>query len=223
MEVIPAVELSSQLGDREVHILGYFIDVRNKTLRSTLTRLQRSRRARLEEILAKLSRHNINIDPGLILSGVKGHSVGRLHVAEILIENGHSSSLYEVFRDFLGPEGKAFVPKERLSVKDAMELVHSAGGAAVLAHPGGFFTPEEVCSFAECGLDGIEAYYPSHSEITTLKWLEVARGNDLVVTGGSDFHGRSVSETPLGAVRIPRSKVEALRERSRRYAVGRLS
>ncbi len=218
VEVIPGVELSAAHEEREAHVLGYFIDVTNAALRARLGELQNRRLARLDIILAKLREHDIHIDPAVILDVAAG-SVGRLHVAERLVADGHAANVYMAFRDYLGPAGKAYVPKMRLSVRDAVALIHEAGGAAVLAHPGNFFTDDEARSFAAVGLDGLEAHYPSHAPADTARWLALAETLGLVVTGGSDFHGRSVSETDLGAAKVTREHVNLLRERSARYGV----
>lgn len=222
VEVVPGVELSSQFGPtREVHILGYFLDITSERLRATLADLQKNRRARLHAILEKLSEANIDLDPRDLLDMAEGTSVGRLHVAELLIEKGHVGSMYEAFRNFLGPEGTAFVPKTRLSVPDAIELVHSSGGAAVLAHPGSTFTADEIRSFAADGLDGIEAHYPRHTLAETENSIRLSAELNMIVTGGSDFHGRRASDIPLGAVRISRTDVDKLRDRSAAYGVRR--
>ncbi len=220
VELVSGVELSAELGAREVHILGYYINPDDEKLRVTLEGLQKMRRARLHAILEKLSEMKIDIDPQEVLDIAAGASVGRLHVAELLIDKGHVNTLYEAFRNFLGPEGKAFVPKTRFSVYEAIELLHSAGGAAVLAHPGYVFAPVEVRGFAREGLDGIEAYYPRHSPGDTAQALSLAEELDMVATGGSDFHGRRSTEVPLGASRVSREHVEKLYQRSRRYAAG---
>jgi predicted metal-dependent phosphoesterase TrpH len=223
VEVIPGVELSAELGAREVHILGYYMNPSDERLQGTLTRLQQKRRERIDAILTKLAEFKIDIDPQEVLDVASGASVGRLHVAELLIDKGHAASLYEAFRYFLGPEGKAFVPKTRFSVAEAIEILHAAGGAAVLAHPGIVFAPVEIRSFARDGLDGIEAYYPRHAPSDVSQALALAEELSLVVTGGSDFHGRRSTDLPIGAARVTREEVDKLYQRSRRYAAGRVS
>jgi len=221
VRAVPGVELSAEWGAREAHILGYYIDPRDSHLGETLGALQEKRRERLQVILKKLNELAVDIDPQEILDMAAGGSVGRLHIAETLIEKGYAGSVYQAFRDFLGPEGKAFVPKTRISVPEAIEIVHAAGGAAVLAHPGFIFAPDEVREFARDGLDGIEAYYPRHSQSDVTQALKLAEELHLVVTGGSDFHGRSSNDVPIGATRVTRDDVARLCERSRRYGAGR--
>jgi len=223
IEVIPGIELSAYLGEREVHVLGYFLDTANAELRETLKTLRQKRRARAFHIIRMLAAQEIDIAPADVFDSAGDTSVSRLHLAEILIDNGHSANLYEAFRDFLGPRGAAFVPKPNFSVAQAVEQVHSAGGAAVLAHPRNVFTFEEVAGFAAVGLDGIEAHYPTHKASEVARWVEAAKRLGLVATGGSDFHGRRHLNTPLGAARIPRESVDALFERSGPNAIRRIA
>jgi predicted metal-dependent phosphoesterase TrpH len=223
VEIIPGVELSAYFEAREVHILGYFVDPEDVPLRATLKSLQQKRRARAYSILRMLAARNINITPQEVFEIASGSSVSRLHVAELLIEGGHSANLYEAFRDFLGPEGAAFVPKPIFTVEQAIEIAHCAGGVAVLAHPRGNFTFDQVAMFAERGLDGIEAHYPNHSPLEEKECIEVAARLGLVATGGSDFHGRRYLDTPIGAARTDPESVERLFERSRPNGVRRLS
>ncbi len=223
LEIIPGVELSASFEGREVHILGYFVEPGNRALRETLKSLQQKRRARLFTILRKLAEKDVEIRAADVFNSAGDGSISRLHVAEALIDGGHSANLYEAFRDYLGPEGAAFVPKPNLSVAEAVHIAHSAGGVAVLAHPGSGFLAEEVESFADAGLDGIEACYPSHSLNETALHNALAERLGLVVTGGSDFHGRRYADTPIGAARVDRDTVEKLFERTGRNAVRRLA
>jgi 3',5'-nucleoside bisphosphate phosphatase len=222
IEVVPGVELSAELGEREVHVLGYFLDVKNAALVATLTGLREKRRRRIESIADRLAELNVNIDTGGILAVGEGSSVGRLHVAELLINHGYSTNVYQAFRDYLGPYGKAFVPKARLKTAEAIGLIHSSGGAAILAHPGSFFTVDEVRIFVNEGLDGIEAVYPAHSPADTEMWMGFARDNGLLTTAGSDFHGRGI-ENKLGLVKTTRENVQVLQARSQKYGVRRVS
>ncbi|MHC4712379.1 MAG: PHP domain-containing protein [Planctomycetota bacterium] len=223
LEIVPGVELSASFEGREVHILGYFIEVGNETLREMLKSLQQKRKARLFTILRKLAEENVEIRAADVFSSAGDGSISRLHVAEALIDGGHSANLYEAFRDYLGPEGAAFVPKPNLTVAEAVRIAHSAGGTAVLAHPGSNFSAEEIESFAAAGLDGIETCYPSHSLEETARHSALAEKLGLVITGGSDFHGRRYADTPIGAARVDRETVERLFERTGRNALRRLA
>jgi len=221
VEVIRGLELSTQLEDREAHILGYFVDTESAALRRQLHLIQRKRRARIHSMVRKLAGQKIDITAPQVFELSGDGSVGRLHLAELLIDHGHSANVYEAFRDFLGPEGSAFVPRPRLSAAEAIRIIHEAGGAAVLAHPRSNFSFEEIEGFADAGLDGIEAHYARHSLEQVEFALEAAGKLDLVATGGSDFHGRRCIQTAIGAARVSRETVRELEERSRKYAAKR--
>lgn len=223
VEVVPGVELSAYHDEREVHILGYFVDPSDASLRATLGELQKKRRARAFSIIRKLAGENVAISPDEVFQAAQGCSISRLHVAEVLIENGHSSNLYEAFRDFLGPDGSAFVAKPHFTVREAIEMIRSAGGAAVLAHPRSNFSYDEISSFVESGLSGIETYYPTHSGEDTTRCRRIADELGIVPTGGSDFHGRRFANTAIGTQRVERQTVEQLYERAGPNAVRRLS
>jgi predicted metal-dependent phosphoesterase TrpH len=222
IEVIPGAELSAYYNEREVHILGYFLDPEDEELVTVLKQLQQKRRARAFSIIRKLAERNVDIPASEVFKIAGGDSVSRLHVAELLIENGHSANLYEAFRDWLGPAGAAFVAKPHFTVAEAIEIIHRAGGAAVLAHPRSSFTPEEAGVFAAWGLDGVETQYPTHSTKDTQKWGSFCDEQGLVATGGSDFHGRRHLDTPIGAARVTRETVERLFERAGDNAVRRI-
>lgn len=223
VEVVPGVELSAYHDEREVHILGYFVDPSDASLRATLDGLQKKRRARAFSIIRKLAGEDVSINPDEVFQAASGCSVSRLHVAEVLIENGHSANLYEAFRDFLGPDGSAFVAKPRFTVREAIDMIRSAGGTAVLAHPRGDFSFDEMSLFVESGLSGIETYYPSHRGEDITRCRRIADDLGIIATGGSDFHGRRFAVTPIGSQRVERQTVEQLYERAGPNAVRRLS
>lgn len=223
LEVIPGAELSASHEGREVHILAYFIDPAREDLRTQLHMLQRKRRSRLFTILRKLAEHEVEIQASDVFNSAGGGSISRLHVAEALIDGGHVANLYEAFRDYLGPDGAAYVPKPYFTVAEATRLIHDAGGAAVLAHPGDNFTVDQIAAFARDGLDGIEVSYPSHTFEETALHRELAARLNLVATGGSDFHGRRHADTPIGAAKVSREVVERLFERTGKNAVRRLA
>lgn len=223
VEVIAGVELTAYFREREVHILGYFVDTGNAALCSMLRTLRKKRRARAYTIVRMLAEQDIDIPAGELFNLAGDASISRLHVAELLIDKGHRDNLYQVFRDFLGPEGSAFVRKPHFEVEEAIEIAHEAGGAAVLAHPRSNYAREDIGLFVEAGLDGIETFYPSHRKFEVDACLDIAAEFDLVATGGSDFHGRRYIDTPIGAMRVGRETVTKLFERSGRYASGRLS
>ncbi len=214
VEVVPGIEISVDLGEAEMHLLGYFIDYRDRELLARLSYLRdiRSRRAaRMLEILAGMG---IPLDLEALLPGQITGSVGRLHIALALVRAGHVRSPGEAFARYIGNDGPAYVPKLKLEVPEAMDMILRAGGVPVLAHPGQFNRDEMIPDLIDRGLAGLEAYYPSHSRFEVNHYLELARHYGLVATGGSDFHGLNKENVRIAAAVAPYSAVEELRARA---------
>lgn len=186
--IIAGIELSTWL-DREVHLLGYFIDPDHPQLAETARRQQGARVRRLRAICDRLAALGFPLDAEAILAANPGN-VGRPHIARAMVAAGYARTTDEVFDRFLGNNGPAYVPIERLSTTTAIEIVHAAGGVAVLAHPGVDDLTDAVPELARAGLDGLEVDHPAHARSTRDRLRTLARAHDLVPTGGSDFHRR---------------------------------
>lgn len=191
IQVIPGIELSTEEADEEIHILGYYIDYESSFLQKILDELKLARVQRTKEIIHCLQQ----MDFALTWDEVKGvaagaSSIGRPHVARVMVEKGYASSIEQVFAQWIGPGGPAFVKRYKLSSAKAVEIIHSAGGLAFLAHPGllakGIETAEKIIPL---GLDGIEVFNPEHSEIQIEEFMALAKREDLYISGGSDCHG----------------------------------
>jgi predicted metal-dependent phosphoesterase TrpH len=138
-------------------------------------------------------------------------SPGRPHVARALVNAGLCGSLDEAFERFLKKNRPAWVPKAKMSAGKGIELIHQAGGLAVMAHPGLNRTDESIPALVEAGLDGIECFHTKHSTATSEHYLELADRFRLLVTGGSDCHGRSKGRPLIGTVRLPYDHVVKLK------------
>ena len=199
---IPAVELSAEVPPapgvggppRSVHLLGYWIRDTDNPLTRELDRLRTARRDRAAAMLAKVNAHGADIDIDAVIATAGVASVGRPHVARAMVAAGVVETTGQAFRDWLGEDGPAYVPKGALDPVRAVELIRSAGGAAVLAHPtwGGISRPllEAMCT---AGLAGIESPKPAHDPGGAVTWHRMAAARDLVITHGSDFHGTAQS------------------------------
>lgn len=206
-KLVPGVELSIDYelkGQGHLHLLGLFIDHNNKTLKKSLKILKEARQSRILQMADKMNRLGHNISEEDIKQKVRQGSAGRPHIAQILIEKGIVNSLYEAFKKYLSKGRPAYVPKVKLKIEPAIDLIHSAGGIAILAHPYslGFSNyprlGQEILKLKDYGLDGIEVYYTNHDQYLT-KWLkEFAESNELLISGGSDFHGSAKPNTKLG-------------------------
>lgn len=186
---ISGVELTTHVQDKEIHLLSYGIDPLHEELNEKLNKLQKSREKRAEIIVSKLAEHDINLDMENIKKKAKGASITRPHIAKEMLEGGYIKNYKEAFDQYIGDNLPAFEGKEKFEIKDAIELVHRAGGKTVVAHPGKYVTKEEMRYMINCGLDGIEVLHPSHSSYYIRYWRRWCIENKLIATGGSDYHG----------------------------------
>ena len=227
--VVPGVEMSAYTpgpdGEREfeLHILGYFIDFHNEDLVEELKRLRKIRIERIRKIAARLNECGIEIEAERIIKE-NYSTVGRLHVALKLVEMGVCKDVEDAFNKFLGSDGPAYVPKDKLTVSRTIELIHKAGGCAVLAHPGlDNGTPDLIEDLTEEGIDGIEVHYPEHDSDTEALWMRVAQEKGLIVTGGSDFHGDAAAQITIGQETVSFAEISSLLERSKQYGPNKQS
>jgi predicted metal-dependent phosphoesterase TrpH len=209
---IPGVELSTDVPHGEVHLLGYFLDWRNPRFQDRLARLRRSRLERGQKMLAKLKRLGIDVPWQRVKEIAGDGAVGRPHIALAMLEAGHISSLEEAFERYLGRNGPAYVEREKIAATEAVELITSASGLPVLAHPRDLQNLESlVVELKEAALIGIEVYYQDYDQQTIERLLAVARQHDLLPLGGSDFHGiGGAHERDLGDIPFPFEPVQQL-------------
>ncbi len=212
LEVLPGIELSAEYENVEIHILGYLLDYQNKELRLRLDILKKNRRERIYKITDKLKAIGADLSPEAVLNLAGKGTVGRLHVARALVKEGLVENVFEAFQKYIGDKGPAYVLGFKLSPREAIQLILDAGGIPVLAHP--YTIPDDglILEFIKYGLMGLEAYYPEHSQSMINFYLELARNNNLLVTGGSDCHGNAKSEIKIGSLRIPYELVEILKQ-----------
>jgi hypothetical protein len=220
LEVIPGCELSIDYSRGQMHLLGLWLPVRPERLNDTLSRLRELRHSRNERILAKLAQLGINIDYGEVKELAGDASIGRPHIARLLMEKNIVGSINEAFAEFIGPHGKAYVPKDKLGPEKAIEVLKDEQATVLLAHPYSLeLAPQELEAELQrlkgLGLDGLEAYYPEHSADETALYIELASRLDLLVSGGTDFHGSVKPDIELGRGRggldLPYSLVEGLK------------
>ncbi len=214
IEFVPGTELTAEQDDHELHVLGYFFDVRNPRLLVELARFQTVRQNRIREMVARLNRVNVPLTADEVFALANCRSPGRPHVARALVKAGLCGSLDEAFERFLKKNRPAWVPKFKMSAHDAIELIHHAGGVAVMAHPGLNHNDEVIPSMVEAGLDGLECFHTKHSTSITEHYLEMADRFHLLVTGGSDCHGMSKGKPLIGTVKVPYQHVEQLKARA---------
>lgn len=220
LRLIPGIELSAESNGSEVHLLGYFIDIRDADFQARLARMRDWRVDAARRTVEKLATLGIQISWDRVQELADG-VVGRPHVARAMMEAGYIKSMQEAFERYLGDNGIARVPREKLTAVDALELVHALGGAAVLAHPRTVTEVDRVVAeLAQSGLDGIEVYAEKYMPDQRAQFHKVARKHGLIECGGSDYHANgNESEVIPGAPGVlgpPLEVPEQLEARARR-------
>lgn len=213
IEFIPGAELTAEVDGQEVHILGYWLDTKSGPLRDELLRFQGIRQRRIRDMVARLNENGVGLSEALVLSIANCEAPGRLHVARALVQQGYARDYDHAFDRFLKRGRAGFVPKARMGSREAVGLIHDAGGVAVLAHPGIYRNDGLIPRLKESGVDGLECWHTKHSAADSEGYARRAAELDLVATGGSDCHGMAKGRPLIGQVKLPYSQVEALRER----------
>lgn len=201
LEFIPGIELNTEAGASEVHILGYFIDYNHAEFKARLMEIRGQRQLRAQKIIHKLDELGLKISYEKVVSMAGSDLIGRPHVAMAMVEAGFAENIGQAFTDYLAKGKPAYVSRYKFLPQEAIGLIKAAGGIAVLAHPGLIEDQTQVQNIVEAGIDGLEVYYPQHSEQQIKNYLLLAREKDLLITGGSDYHGPGSSEnrSQLGA------------------------
>lgn len=188
--IIAGIELGCFYDQEEVHILGYFIDYNNTELLNELDKLKTSRWKRGIEIIKKLNDLGIKLNMDSILSEAEASGfIGRALIARKLVSEGYVNSIKEAFDKYLDVGKPAYVKRYQLSIKDTIDLIHSVDGISVLAHPG-LLSNKDIMTFCvKQGIMGIECYHTKHTKEDEKYFIKFAIENNLIITGGSDFHG----------------------------------
>lgn len=212
VELVPGVELSVTVGDREVHLLGYGFDPAHAGLRAHLAQFADARRERAQQMVDKLNAHGIALSFEAVQEAAgAAQSIGRPHVAMALVAAGHVASHDEAFEQYLHRDGPAYADKPAFPAEDALDLLHAAGGIGVLAHPGHWTSGRTLHLLRRAGLDGIEVWHSSHDAPLAAYYERLGRDVDLALTGGSDYHGhRSGDEERFGAYGLTRIQWKAV-------------
>jgi len=212
LSVIPGIEISTDIPQGEVHILGYFIDYKDPEFLTWLDKFKNSRRRRAEQMVAKLADLAVPVEWKRVLELAGTSTIGRPHIAQAIMEKGYVSSFKEAFDEYLGHGKPAYVEREKMIPTDAVGIIIRAKGLAVLAHPLTTEDPEGLVEeLKPAGLVGLEAYYDGYSAEEVEGLVALAQNHDLVATGGSDFHGiEPEEETAIGGADVPLEAAERL-------------
>ncbi|KGK86685.1 histidinol phosphatase [Desulfosporosinus sp. HMP52] len=189
IEVLQGVELNTDWNGQEVHILGYALDNTSAKLNEQLKSLREARELRMQDILKCLATLDIELHDEEVRKLSQGDSIGRPHIAQALVERGIVRDTREAFERYLGRGAPAYVPRYKISTEEGIRLVREAQGVAVLAHPGMQGLDDEIPVWAKMGLQGLEVRHSEHSEEDVRRYAAIAQQYELIMTGGSDFHG----------------------------------
>jgi len=193
--LIPAIELSVAFPKGDFHLLGYGIQYENQDFRDRLARLQSIREDRIRLIIDRLNLAGVKLTYRDVQLESSGSSLGKPHVARALVKNGYAMDVHTALKTYLKQGMPGYVPKEKLTPESAFDLIKSAGGLTVVAHPKSLNgeDPAEydriIQMFVSHGIAGIEVYATLHGDQDVKMFNELAQRYDLIVTGGSDFHG----------------------------------
>ena len=211
IELLTGIEMSASTEGAEVHMLGHLIDRNNGPLKEHL-RIQQARRVeRVKEMVAKLRTVGVTIEAEEVLALAEQGTVGRPHVAKILMKHGYIKEVPEAFQKYIGTKNPGFVPGSPMAPGTVIQLIRRAGGVPVLAHPIFLENDALIEQFVADGLVGLEVYHSSHNQEQILHYERLADRLKLLKTGGSDYHGIPKEGLPVGAVKVPYELVEKLK------------
>ncbi len=220
LKVIPGIECAVEFNGKSLHILGYNVDIESEDFNRKIISVANERKERNIKMLNKLENLNINLTLDDLAEGTPaGTTITRAHFANAMLRKGYISSRNEAFSKYIGNDGPAYVPRENFTIEDCINMIHKAGGRAVLAHPllYGYSrseTTDLIRILAKSGLDGVETIYTTHTPQDTNHLLQVCETLNLFPTGGSDFHGENKPGTKLGfghgGLKVPEEFLKAI-------------
>jgi hypothetical protein len=203
VHVVAGVELSAYQGDDEVHLLGLHLNAVDK-MHDALEAFRDARVSRGRDMVARLNAIGVRITFDEVLEIARDAAIGRPHVAKVLVENGWARDFRDAFDRYLGAGRPAFLEKRRLTLGDAIAMVHGCGGVAVLAHPGSGTGRERLAALQSAyGLDGSEVIHPAHSDEDRRRLLAAVTSLGMIPSGGSDSHGNAEGPRVIGAMHVP--------------------
>ncbi len=195
IKFIPGVEFSLGYSGGSFHLLGLYIDHNNLRLKEILLKLQNARIDRARKIVAELSKHGIDISYDDVEEEIESGAIGKPHIARILIKKGYAKDIPDVFKNYLMKGKPGYVEKENISVEEATDVIYDAGGIPIIAHPASLrYTSiekfeEMVIKLIDIGIIGIEVYSSMHTMEEVFDFYKIARKYNLLISGGSDYHG----------------------------------
>ena len=202
-EIIPGIELSTDEKGQEVHVVGLFIDPKNEAFQEYLKEFVESRTLRNQKMCKKFSELGIDLPYEALCARFPDSILTRAHYARYLMERGHVKSIKEAFDRYLGDRCPCYVPREKITPYKAVDLILTAGGLPILAHPILYRMSDArldalTANLKNAGLVGIEAIYSTYTPSEERQIRRLAAKYDLLISGGSDFHGANKPGLDLG-------------------------
>jgi len=213
VEVIPAVELSSDLNGQDIHFLGYFIDYQDSEFGRQLADLRELRAERAAKMVDRLRSEDVDIPLEEVLEVAGDGAVGRSHVAKVMVKKGYIDSIEEAFEKYLGRHAPCYVEKYFYTPKDVIRTIRAIDGIAVLAHPALSDVDEFIPEFIGFGIQGIEVLHSQQTTEQSEHYIQLAKKYDLLPTGGSDFHGLQNTKRGrvMGSANVPDEFLDGLK------------
>lgn len=215
VEIVPGVELSSQTEGRDIHIIGYYFDLKCPNFKTYLKLFQKARYRRAEKMVQNLNRLGIHLSMKDVEGRAKGCCIGRPHLAEVLMERGYIETFQEAFHKYIGYGSKAYEEKYQIMPEEAIRLIAEAKGLSFLAHPSYAIHNEIIYKLIKAGLDGIEIFHPKLDPNRMQHLQNIVRDHGLLISGGSDCHGGRNGNICMGRYNIPYSILEDIKKRSK--------
>lgn len=213
LDMVSGIEISTELGRTSIHVLGYGFDLHSNDLKTFCQQLQVERENRNEKMLERLAKIKMPITMDELREKFGTGSIGRPHIANMMVSKGYAKSMKQAFARYLGDKGRCYVHGSSVEVEAAIELIQRAGGFAVLAHPHYIAPKKLIDQLLAMPFDGIEVYYGHLGEKQELPWLEIAKQKNWLATGGSDFHGAKKSFHGLGCSWTPEETYKLFKDR----------
>jgi hypothetical protein len=220
LRLIPGLEISAEF-PKTLHILGYGIDTDYKPLQAKLKELQNFRETRNHKMVENLQKHGFEISWNELINAAGSDLVGRPHFAQLMLQKGYVKNKQEAFDKYLKKGAPFYLNKKRMEPAEAIQLIRAAGGFAALAHPYQTGLQQNeleslIHDLAYEGLQGIEVYYSQHDKEQIKEYKRLATKYDLIITGGSDFHGANKPHIPLG-MEIKKDELQKFIIKMRKY------
>lgn len=190
IKLMAGVEFTAAWKDREVHILAYCFDENNTEFLQLLIRQKKARKDRMKKIVSHLQKQGVDIEYDEVVAEARGGNIGRPHAASVLISKGLVASVGEAFIRYLSSERLKDIKTEYAALDEIIRIVRAASGVTSLAHPGRLYSSEDLEELVSFGIDGLECIHPSHNFTVQRNYAKMAKDRGLLVTGGSDFHGK---------------------------------